>query len=134
MLNKIMLIGNLGRDPEMSYTASGKAITKFSLAVSRRSRDRDTNESREETTWFNVVAWEQKGEFANQYLHKGSKVFVEGRMTSRKYTDKDGNERTAWEVVAENFELLDPKGAPVGGGGGGGRSYGDDTSPDDIPF
>jgi len=133
MLNKIMLIGNLGRDPEMSYTSSGKAITKFSLAVSRRSRDRDTNESREETTWFYVVAWEQKGEFANQYLHKGSRVYVEGRMTSRKYTNKDNVEVTAWEVVAENFELLDPKGSTPGGGSnfsGGGDSLG----ADDIPF
>ena len=135
MLNKIMLIGNLGRDPEMSYTQSGKAITKFSLAVSRRSRDRDTNESREETTWFYVVAWEQKGEFANQYLHKGSRVFVEGRMTSRKYTNKDNVEVTAWEVVAENFELLDPKGAGVGAGASGTGHQGDgDVGADDIPF
>ena len=132
MLNKIMLIGNLGRNPEMSYTQSGKAITKFSLAVSRRSRDRDSNESREETTWFNIVAWEQKGEFANQYLHKGSRVYVEGRMTSRRYTNKDNVEVTAWEVVAENFELLDPKGSSVGGGSGFGGSG--DVGADDIPF
>jgi single-strand DNA-binding protein len=133
MLNKIMLIGNLGRDPEMSYTQSGKAITKFSLAVSRRSRDRDSNESREETTWFNIVAWEQKGEFANQYLHKGSRVYIEGRMTSRRYTNKDNVEVTAWEVVAENFELLDPKGATSTGGqvpAGGDDGLG----ADDIPF
>jgi single-strand DNA-binding protein len=132
VLNKIMLIGNLGRDPEMSYTSSGKAITKFSLAVSRNTRDRDTNEQRKETTWFNVVAWEQKGEFANQYLHKGSRVYIEGRMTSRKYTNKDGVEVTAWEVVAENFELLDSKGAPGDPSSRG--PYGDDQSPDDIPF
>src|SRR5262245_27947036 len=135
MLNKIMLIGNLGRDPEMSYTQSGKAVTKFSLAVNRRTRDRETNESRDETTWFNIVAWEQKGEFANQYLHKGSKVFVEGRMTSRRYTDKDGVERTAWDVIAENFVLLDPKGTAAGAAGGSSSGgYGDEVGADDIPF
>ncbi len=132
MLNKIMLIGNLGRDPEMSYTQSGKAITKFSLAVNRRSRDRDSNESREETTWFYVVAWEQRGEFANQYLHKGSKVFIEGRMTSRKYTNKDNVEVTAWEVVAENIEILDPKGGPAPSGAGGSDDGG--LGAGDIPF
>src|SRR5262249_60900269 len=135
MLNKIMLIGNLGRDPEMSYTQSGKAVTKFSLAVNRRTRDRDTNESREETQWFNIVAWEQKGEFANQYLHKGSKVYVEGRMTSHKYTDKDGVERTAWDVIAENFVLLDPKGAGTSASGGASAGgYGDEVGAATIPF
>jgi single-strand DNA-binding protein len=132
MLNKIMLIGNLGRDPEMSYTQTGKAVTKFSLAVNRRSRDRDSNESREETTWFYIVAWEQRGEFANQYLHKGSKVFIEGRMTSRKYTNKDNVEVTAWEVVAENIEILDPKGSTSAGGSNLGG--GDGLGADDIPF
>src|SRR5690348_10468208 len=99
MLNKIMLIGNLGRDPEMSYTPSGSAVTKFSVAVNRRSKDRQTGENRDETTWFNVVAWERLAETCNQYLHKGSKVYLEGRMTSRKYTDKDGIERTVWDVI-----------------------------------
>ena len=130
MLNKIMLIGNLGRDPEMSYTPSGKAITKFTMAVSRRTKDRESGERREETQWFNVVAWDQLAETINSYLHKGSKTYIEGRMTSRKYTDKEGQERTFWEVVAENMEMLDPKGAAPGG-----TSEGlDDISPDQIPF
>ena len=103
MLNKIMLIGNLGKDPDMSYTPQGTPITKFSLAVSRRSKDRDTGERREETTWFNIVAWNQLAETMNTYLHKGSKVYIEGRMTSRKYTDKEGVERTAWEVTATRW-------------------------------
>jgi single-strand DNA-binding protein len=130
MLNKIMLIGNLGKDPDMSYTPQGTPITKFSLAVNRRSKDRDTGERREETTWFNIVAWNQLAETINTYLHKGSKVYIEGRMTSRKYTDKDGVERTAWEVTANEMEMLDPKGASQGGdfGGSGG------STPDDIPF
>lgn len=132
MLNKIMLIGNLGRDPEMSYTQSGKAVTKFSLAVNRRSKDPATGERREETTWFNIVAWEQKAEFCNSYLHKGSKAYIEGRMTSRKYTNKDNMEVTAWEVIVENVEPLDPKGAQDQRAAGG---YGDgEMGADDIPF
>ncbi|HEX6543035.1 MAG TPA: single-stranded DNA-binding protein [Ktedonobacterales bacterium] len=130
MLNKIMLIGNLGRDPELSYTPSGKAIAKFSLAVSRRRRD-ESGEMREETTWFNIVAWERLAETCNNYLHKGSKVYIEGRMTSRKYTDKDGIERTVWDVVASEMEMLDPKGAS---GSGGGSGYNDEMGADDVPF
>jgi single-strand DNA-binding protein len=136
MLNKIMLIGNLGRDPEMTYTPSGSPVTKFSLAVSRRSKDRQTGERREETTWFSVVAWERLAETCNQYLHKGSKVYIEGRMTSRKYTDKDNVERTVWDVVANDMQMLDPK-EDRSEGGSGGAVAGvamDDVSPDDIPF
>lgn len=134
-MNKIMLIGNLGKDPEMSYTASGKAITKFTLAVNRRSRDRDSGERREETTWFSVVAWEQLAETCNNYLHKGSKVYIEGRINSRKYTDKDGIERTVWDVTATDMEMLDPKGQSQGGGQGGSQGSGfDDMSADDVPF
>jgi single-strand DNA-binding protein len=137
MLNKIMLIGNLGRDPELSYTPSGKAIAKFSLAVSRRRRDPESGEQREDTTWFNIVAWERLAETCNNYLHKGSKAYIEGRMTSRKYTDKDGIERTVWDVVASEMEMLDPKGAASSGGGAGGSGgagYGDDMGADDVPF
>lgn len=125
MLNKIMLIGNLGRDPEMSYTQNGKAVTKFSLAVSRRTRDRDTGDRREETQWFNVVVWDQLAETCNTYLHKGSKVYIEGRMTSRKYTNKDNVEVTAWEVVATDMEMLDPKPQSSAAATG---------APDDLPF
>jgi single-strand DNA-binding protein len=107
-MNKIMLIGNLGRDPDMSYTSGGKAVTKFGLAVNRRTKGTD-GERHEETTWFNIVMWERLAETANSYLHKGSKVFIEGRMTSRKYTDKEGVERTVWDVTATEMELLDPK-------------------------
>ena len=129
MLNKIMLIGNLGRDPDMSYTPAGRAVTKFSLAVSRRWRDRESNEQREETTWFNVVAWERLAETCNSYLHKGSKVYIEGRMTSRKYTDKDGVERTVWDVNATDMQMLDPKGAGQASGVGAGE-----MGPDEVPF
>ena len=130
MLNKIMLIGNLGRDPEMTYTPGGKAVTKFSLAVSRRFKDRESGESREETQWFNIVAWDRLAETCNTYLHKGSKVYLDGRMTSRKYTDRDGQERTAWEVTAETMEMLDPKNVNERR-----DSYGSgDITADDVPF
>ena len=128
MLNKIMLIGNLGRDPEMSYTPSGSAVTKFSLAVNRNRKDK-SGETQKETTWFNIVAWERLAETCNQYLHKGSKVYLEGRMNSHKYTDKDGIERTAWEVTLNDMQMLDPK--EQSGGSGSGV---DDMSADDIPF
>jgi single-strand DNA-binding protein len=133
MLNKIMLIGNLGREPEMSYTQSGKAVTKFSLAVNRRTKDRETGERREETQWFYIVAWDQLAETCNSYLHKGSKVYIEGRMTSRKYTNKDGVEVTAWDVIAEGMEMLDTKASQEQRGGAGGYGEGD-VGPDDIPF
>ena len=134
-LNKIMLIGNLGRDPDMSYTPAGKPWTRFTLAVSRRWRDRESNEQREETQWFNVVAWDRLAETCNSYLHKGSKVYLEGRMTSRKYTDKEGQERTSWEVVALDMQMLDTKGSNSGAGGSG--DYGaqrNEQGPDDLPF
>jgi single-strand DNA-binding protein len=131
MLNKIMLIGNLGRDPEMTYMPSGTPLTKFSVATSRRWKDKN-GERKEETTWFNVVAWDRLAETCNTYLHKGSKVYIEGRMTSRKYTNKDNIEMTAWEVHALDMQMLDPK---DGQSGGAGQSAPDgDFAPDDIPF
>ncbi len=136
MVNRIFLIGNLGRDPEMSYTPSGKAVTKFTLAVNRVQRNRESGEAQKETDWFSIVAWDRLAETCNTYLHKGSKVFIEGRIQSRKYTDKNGVERTVWDVIASDMQMLDPKeGASVRAGGSEG-AYGDpgDSSPDDIPF
>ncbi|HEY7835391.1 MAG TPA: single-stranded DNA-binding protein [Ktedonobacterales bacterium] len=135
MLNKIMLIGNLGAEPEMTYMPSGTPLTKLRIAVSRRWKDK-SGERKEETTWFNVVAWERLAETCNTYLHKGSKVYIEGRMTSRKYTNKDNVEVTAWEVTATEMEMLDPKDSQSGGSGGGaGRAQPEgDFGPDDIPF
>lgn len=115
MLNKIMLIGNLGRDPELNVTGDGTPFTKFTLAVNRRMKS-NTGERREETEWFNIVAWRQLAETCNTYLHKGSKVYIEGRLTQRKYTDKNGVERTAVDVIASDMEILTPK-SPQGGSG-----------------
>ena len=112
-MNKIMLIGNLGKDPEMNYTPGGLAITKFSLAVSRNKKT-STGERQEETDWFNIVAMDKRAEICNQYLHKGSKVYIEGRLTQRKYTDKNGIERWMVEVIVNDMEMLTPKSAQSG--------------------
>jgi single-strand DNA-binding protein len=136
MVNRIFLIGNLGRDPEMNYTPGGTAVTKFTLAVNRMQKNKETGERQEETDWFNIVAWERLAETCNNYLHKGSRVFIEGRMQSRKYTDKNGVERIAWEVIANDMRMLDTKqSAPVRAGGGeSGYADAGDQSPEEIPF
>ena len=115
MLNKIMLIGNLGRDPELNVTGDGTPFARFSVAVSRTYKA-NNGERREETEWFNIVAWRQLAETCNTYLHKGSKVYIEGRVTQRKYTDKNGVERTAVDVIANNMEILTPKSPQAGSG------------------
>jgi single-strand DNA-binding protein len=110
-MNKIMLIGNLGRDPDMTYTQSGMAITKFTLAVNRLTKSSATGERQKETDWFNIVAMNKLAEICNEYLHKGSKVFIEGRLSQRKYTDKNGIERWMVEVIVNDMEMLTPKSA-----------------------
>jgi single-strand DNA-binding protein len=107
-MNKILLIGNLGRDPEMNVTGDGTPFTRFSLAVNRRTKNAK-GESTTETEWFNVVAWRQLAETCNTYLQKGAKVYVEGRLVQRKYTDKNGVERTTVEVIASDVEFLSGK-------------------------
>jgi single-strand DNA-binding protein len=114
MLNKIMLIGNLGRDPEFQVTSEGTPVAKFSLAVSRTYTVR--GEKKEETEWFNIVTWSKLAEICEKYLHKGSKVYIEGRITQRKYTDKDGIQRTAVDVVANEMQMLDSKASSGGSG------------------
>ena len=135
-MNKIMLIGNLGRDPEMSYTPNGVAVTKFSIAVSRVTKS-PTGERQEETEWFNIVAWRQLAETCNTSLRKGNKVFIEGRLQTRKYTDRNGVERTAIDVIANDMEMLTPKSAqtPAASFVGGTTSENDDLGDlDDHPF
>ncbi len=108
MLNKIMLIGNLGKDPDFNVTPEGTPVAKFSMAVSRNAKNRN-GERVKETEWFNIVAWRQLAEICEKYLHKGSKVYIEGRLTQRKYTDKEGIQRTAIEVIANDMQMLDSK-------------------------
>lgn len=118
MLNKIMLIGNLGKDPELQVTSDGIPLTRFSLAVSRSYKKSSSGEKVEETEWFNIVAWRQLAEICERYLHKGSKVYIEGRLTQRKYTDREGVQRTAVDVIATAMEMLSPKPASVEEGEG----------------
>src|SRR6266516_4001294 len=98
-INKVMIIGNLGRDPEMRFTANGSAITNFTVAVSRQYAGAD-GERREETEWFYVVAWNKLAERCNQYLQKGRKVYVEGRLQTRSWDGQDGQKRSRTEVIA----------------------------------
>ncbi|HUA08213.1 MAG TPA: single-stranded DNA-binding protein [Candidatus Acidoferrales bacterium] len=112
--NRVILVGNLTRDPEIRYTQSGKAVTKFTLAV-------NNPRNKEETTFVDIVAWDKLGETCNTYLKKGSSALVEGRLVIRSYDDKDGNKRKATEVVIDNMQMLSSR---QGDGGGSGYSGG----------
>lgn len=119
-LNKVMLIGNLTRDPEVRYTPKGSAVSDLSLAVNR-SYTVDGGERMEETTYVDIVVWAKLAELAGQYLSKGRRVFVEGRLQMDSWEDRQtGQKRTKLRVVAENLQFLDSKGDREGGGGGGG--------------
>lgn len=112
-LNKVMLIGNLGTDPEMRYTANGSAVTNFRMAVGRTYTAAD-GERREETEWFSVVCWNKLAELVSQYLQKGRKAYVEGRLQTRSWEGQDGQTRYRTEVIAETVQFLDrAQGAPV---------------------
>ena len=104
-LNKVMIIGRLGRDPEMRYTPSGRPVTTFSVATSRSWNTSD-GERRSETEWFNVVAWGSLAEICNQYLVKGQQVYIEGRLQTRNWEDNDGNKHSSVEVVANEMIML----------------------------
>lgn len=104
-LNKVMLIGNLGRDPEMRYTPSGRPVTTFSMATNRSWKTSD-GERRTETEWFNIVAWGSLAEICNQYLKKGNQVYIEGRLQSRSWEDDDNVKHQTTEVVAKEMVML----------------------------
>ena len=104
-LNKVMVIGHLGKDPEMRYTPSGRPVTTFSVAVSRSWNTAD-GERRSETEWFNIVAWGNLAEICKQYLHKGQQVYIEGRLQTRRWEDKEGQKHTSVEVVANEMMML----------------------------
>lgn len=107
-LNKVMIIGNLGRDPEMRYTPSGRPVTSFSVATSRTWNSSD-GERHTETEWFNVVAWGNLAEICKQYLSKGQRVYVEGRLQTRRWQDSEGGRNMAVEIVASEMILLDER-------------------------
>lgn len=144
-VNKVFLIGNLGRDPEVRYTQSGTAVANFTLATTDKWRDQSSGEPKERTEWHRVVVWGKQAEIAGEWLRKGRQVFVEGSLQTRDWTDRDGNKRYTTEIRAQNFQMLGNRGdrndaapaeapaqnetattAEPGGGGG----YDDD----DIPF
>jgi single-strand DNA-binding protein len=128
-LNKVMLIGNLGKDPEMRYTANGSAVTTFTLAVNWTFGGGDS-ERREETEWFTVVTWNKLAELVGQHLQKGRRVYVEGRLQTRSWDGQDGQKRYRTEVVANQVLFLDrPQGAHIPDMGMGG-----DVDIDDVPF
>ena len=138
-LNKVMLIGNLGKDPEVRFTASGQAVASFSLATSEKFKGK-TGEWEERTEWHNITLWGKLAEIAGEYLSKGKTIYVEGRLQTRKWQDKSGNDRYTTDIVGDKMQMLSAKGERSGG----------DTSPapktgttsyeeppfqdDDIPF
>lgn len=137
-VNKVILIGNLGQDPESRAMPSGKAVTNLRIATSETWRDKQTGEMKEQTEWHTVVMFDRLAEIAKDYLRKGSKVYIEGRLRTRKWQDKAGQDRYTTEITANELQMLDTKGAgggmgggeggaprrASGGGGGGGASSG----------
>ncbi|MDT5159416.1 MAG: single-strand DNA-binding protein [Acidobacteriota bacterium] len=155
--NKIIIVGNLGRDPELSYTPQGTAVCKFSVATNERRRDK-AGEQQDITTWFRVTVWGKQAENVSRYLSKGRKVYLEGRLHMEEWTDREGKPRTTLEVNASDVQFIDSspnvEGIPVrqaaqgapgggqqqtrGGGSGGGAAQpadsGHDIEDDEIPF
>ena len=154
---KVMIIGNLGRDPEMRYTPTGRPVTQFSVAVNQSTKNQQTGEWIEETDWFRVSVFGDRAERAAEQLRKGNRVFVEGRFRTREFEGQDGQKRTSLDLTADNVISLEKRpreddaafsGAPAqgagayagtpssggGGGGGGSRPPADDADLDDLPF
>ena len=138
-MNKVLIIGNVGRDPEMRYTPNGNPVTSFSVATTRRYTA--GGEQREETQWFNVSAWNRLAETCNEYVVKGMKVYIEGRLNAREYIAQDGQTRTSLDVNAFEVQFLNRPGdgGPAQGGdvGGGGGGYAPGPPPDgaeDLPW
>jgi len=142
-VNKVILIGNLGRDPEVRYTPSGSAVCNVGIATTRNWKNKDSGERQEETEWHRVVFFDRLAEIAGEYLKKGRPVYVEGRLRTRKWTDKDGVEKFTTEIFADQMQLLGGREEGGMGGGGGGASRasmaggadddGDDSAPAPAP-
>ena len=146
-VNKVTLLGNLGKDPEVKFTPQGTAVAKLALATNERYKDKE-GQWQDRTEWHNVVLWQRLAEIAGEYLKKGSKVYIEGRLQTRSWEDKQGQKRYTTEIVATNLILVGSRGQGGGGGGGGydeapppsddmgggGGGAGGGASDDDIPF
>jgi len=158
-INKVILIGNLGKDPEVRYMPSGGAVANLTVATSENWKDKQTGQNQERTEWHRVVMFNRLGEIAGEYLKKGSKVYIEGKLQTRKWQDKEGQDRYTTEIVANEMQMLDSRGgaaefggAPQQGGqqpyqpqsqaqpqapaqaAAGGKNSGFDDFDDDIPF
>ncbi len=142
MINKVILIGNLGADPDIRYTQGGDAVATLRVATTESWRTKD-GEKKEHTEWHRVILWRKLAEIAKEYLSKGSKVYIEGTLRTRKWTDKDNNDRYTTEIEAREMKMLSPRGGEGSGGrqaSGGGSSYGDsypEPPPglgEDVPF
>ena len=147
-VNKAIIVGNLGRDPEVRYSASGNAIANVTVATTDTWKDRQSGERQERTEWHRVVFFNRLAEIAAEYLKKGSLVFIEGRIQTQKWQDKDGNDRWTTQIVANEMKMLgsrggggiqdappdDPGASPAPGGGGGSSGFSDSDFDDDIPF
>lgn len=131
-VNKVIIVGNLGRDPEIRYMPSGDAIANIAVATSYKSKDRNTGEQKEHTEWHRISFFGRLAEIVGQYLKKGSSVYVEGRLQTRKYTDKDGVEKYATDIVAENMQMLGGR-QGMGGEGGMDDGGGYDSAPPSRP-
>lgn len=108
-INKVIILGNLGNDPEIKATAAGKAVANFSIATSEKWKDKQTGQQQEKTEWHRVVVFDRLAEIVRDYVKKGSKVYVEGKLQTRKWADKDGKERYTTEIVAHELQMLDSK-------------------------
>jgi single-strand DNA-binding protein len=136
MINKVILIGNLGGDPEIRYTQNSTAVASFTLATTEKWKGQDGN-MQESTEWHRIVAWQRLAEICGEYLSKGSKVYIEGKLQTRKWQDQQGNDRYTTEIVAREMKMLSPRGenrGSPGGGYGGGGEQGPPTMGEDVPF
>jgi single-strand DNA-binding protein len=151
-VNKVIIVGNLGADPEVKYTQNNTAVTNFRVATTDRWRDKNTNETQERTEWHRIVAWGRLGEICGQYLRKGKQVYIEGRLQTRSWEDQDGNKKYMTEIVAQTMQMLgrpcddmdsgEPRRAGVAAGAAQGGSDQDLPPPpqgggeedDDLPF
>jgi single-strand DNA-binding protein len=139
-INKVILIGRLGSDPEVRYTPSGVAVANFSVATSEEWKNKDTGEKQERTEWHRIVAWRRLGEICGEYLSKGKQIYVEGRIQTRSWDDRDGNKKYTTEIIASDIQFLGSRdmsdsARPQGGMAGGSQGApGPGPEDDDIPF
>ena len=148
-INKVIIVGNLGQDPETRYMPSGAAVTNFTVATNESWKDKQTGEQRDRTEWHRVAMFNRLAEIAAEYLRKGSQVYIEGKLRTRKWQGQDGQDRYTTEIIADEMQMLGGRGGGGGGGGsyGGGQSSGSkgggssappepgpDDFDDDIPF